>query len=258
MSKTNVKVFALPTEKASIGGLIKYKGAKNVFFGIADEKDVLILLINGNKVGTPHHLYATTSETPKAGDYGYSISTNTVELISELQSKVLRIDNWKKVVVTDDKDLKYNDLGSSILNHKRYGLNWENHVKSLPQISPEFQQAWVREANKGTPILEALMEFTDLGKDACKFDDNHLDSKIENLEHNCLIFGGKCSCLKKIPKLNPQGYVTILPVKEKMYTKEQVRIKCMSAMVEMCEWKNEGYTTNSLNNLIDKWLRENL
>ena len=233
MSKINIQVHALPTEKAE-DSIVLSNGKYWNFKGYFTQE----YLKSQNKKS--FHLYATTDETPQIGDWflvelfkitGESdglhleqcLSIDDVWINNTSVDKTRHIDNCKKVVATDDKDLKYNDLGSSILNHKRYGLNWENHVKSLPQISPEFKQAWVREANKGTPILEALMEFTDLGKDACKFDDNHLDCKIENLEHNCLIFGGKCSCLKKIPKLNPQGYVTILPVKEKMYPLDALR-----------------------------------
>lgn len=242
MSKVEIKVYALPTNKASHIKFIP-KGEYEEINGklVKTTIDKYLYVEEATEFGYPStFLYVTTSETPQIGDWflvelfkitGESdglhleqcLSIDDVWINNTSVDKTRHIDNCKKVVATDDKDLKYNDLGSSILNHKRYGLNWENHVKSLPQISPEFKQAWVREANKGTPILEALMEFTDLGKDACKFDDNHLDSKIENLEHNCLIFGGKCSCLKKIPKLNPQGYVTILPVKEKMYPIDALR-----------------------------------
>lgn len=166
-------------------------------------------------------LYSTNAETATKEEIDNNvcifISSNNmiICLAGKGIGRIRTIGNYYKILSTDDKDLHYKGPFNEALQRKTYA--------DIPPISPEFQQAWVREANKGTPILEALMEFTDLGKDACKFDDNHLDSKIENLEHNCLIFGGKCSCLKKIPKLNPQGYVTILPLKEKMYPIDALR-----------------------------------
>ena len=192
------------------------------------EKNVKI-----TKIG--EFLYVTSDETIKEGDWyivelfkitgendglhlEQCLSIDDVWVNNTSVDKTRHINNCRKVVATDNNDLYIKPEKPNLSSYMSFSLG----IK-VPQLSPEFKQAWVREANKGTPILEALMEFTDLGKDACKFDDNHLDSKIENLEHNCLIFGGKCSCLKKIPKLNPQGYVTILPVKEKMYPIDALR-----------------------------------
>ena len=221
MSKTAIKIFALPEEKAQVQQGQIYKNGDD--YGISsytsDRWNDFI----------PICIYITTSETPKIEDWFIDTRDSYNELFeclgvtnnfifSNHKEQINHpIEYCRKVIAADDKDLLIKiPCPDGIEGCEVY------HAKLLPQISPEFKQAWVREANKGTPILEALMEFTDLGKDACKFDDNHLDSKIENLEHNCLIFGGKCSCLKKIPKLNPQGYVTILPVKEKMHTQTEV------------------------------------
>lgn len=211
--KQEVKIYALRTNKASHIKFIP-KGEYEEINGklVKTTIDKYLYVEEATEFGYPStFLYVTTSETPKDGDY-------CIEEISGLFGPYEEgdiVQNPRKVVATDDLELHYKGVFNEHLQRKTFG--------DVPQLSPEFQKAWVREMNKGTPILEALMEFTDLGKDACKFDDNHLDSKIENLEHSCLIFGGKCSCLKKIPKLNPQGYVTILPVKEKMYPLDALR-----------------------------------
>ena len=232
--KQEIKVYALPTNKASHIKFIP-KGEYEEINGklVKTTIDKYLYVEEATEFGYPStFLYVTTSETPKEGDWfiveisednwktsNFVLekvkSINEVWVNNESYETTRHINNCRKVVATDNSELHYKGVFNEKLQRRTFG--------DVPQISPEFKQAWVREANKGTPILEALMEFTDLGKDACKFDDNHLDSKIENLEHSCLIFGGKCSCLKKIPKLNPQGYVTILPVKEKMYPLDALR-----------------------------------
>ncbi len=225
MSKIDVKVYALPTNKASHIKFIP-KGEYEEINGklVKTTIDKYLYVEEATEFGYPStFLYVTTSETPQIGDWflvelfkitGESdglhleqcLSIDDVWINNTSVDKTRHIDNCKKVVATDDKDLKYNDLGSSILNHKRYGLNWENHVKSLPQISPEFQQAWVREMNNGTPIIEALMEMDLVLTDEL---DKEADFELYLNEY--------------VPKLNPQGYVTILPVKEKMYPLDALR-----------------------------------
>lgn len=51
-------------------------------------------------------------------------------------------------------------------------------------------------------------------------------------------------------ELNPQGYVTILPVKEKMYTRDEV--------IDLCwqQWCLHGNAEYRLN--FDKWIKQNL
>lgn len=255
MSKQEIRIYALPTNKASkdcIGIHIDTKKVRIMEKSLDGNKVFEVGFSASSSQYQPHHLYTTIDESPKEGDWfiveisednwktsNFVLekvkSINEVWVNNDLNETTRHIDNCKKVVATDDKDLKYNDLGSSILNHKRFGLNWENHVKSLPQISPEFQQAWVREANKSTPIVEAMIEMDIIYTLNERFTLDNLDeaefvnqTEVEN-EHGTVF---PASYLSKVelefapksyqPKLNPQGYVTILPVKEKMHTQTEV------------------------------------
>lgn len=196
MSKTNIKVYALPTEKAIDGGILQSthqpKEWRNYNPPLHGNKIKQVGFENSTKEWQPYHLYATTSETPKVGDWILCAGADGDGPITILKytGKELGI---AKVVATTDKDLlaKYGNDGEI------YGKMKEG----LPQLSPEFQQAWVREANNGTPIVDAMMEMED-----------YLTEELAL----------KGSFTNYRPKFNPQGFVTILPVKEKMYTREEI------------------------------------
>ena len=226
MSKIEIKVHALPTEKA------------------------LIHLINGTYVwnelhstaygcSIPHHLYATTSETPKEGDwfikdnilYQAVRRPDGVEFVGYYTTDFQYIDkDCRKVVATDDKDLYFQPQEMK---------TWSDN--SPEQISPEFQQAWVREANKGTPIVDAMVEMAEerhmMGVD---IDDN---SKIN---YDIITY----------PKLNPQGYVTILPVKEKMYTAQELKTYCAAAFIR--KDVKGGLAFDYTDGAFDSWAKQNL
>lgn len=203
--KQEIKVYALPTEKASR----LHKSENKLFITSTEETGSSDLYKS-----TPCHLYATTDETLKEGDWAIRLFDLTLFQVNS-QSDHNHYD-CKKVVATTNKDLK---------------------VNNLPQISPEFQQAWVREANKDTPIVDAMMEmeYTGGNDGVCGYVDNTV---------KCLCGGdgiNKCYAKSAIqPKLNPQGYVTILPVKEKMYTREEVIDILVSAFLFSGSNNNQG------------------
>lgn len=282
MSKQEIRIVAIPTKKATTIELDTLSNTWGIFMGYFDEYDKKGYQTedapNGHKQF--HHLYGTTDETPKADEYGYSISTNTVELISELQSRVLRAENWRKVVATDDKSLLKNDCDCGATTYE----GCSQCLTGIGKISSEFQQAWVREMNIGTPIVEALMEMeefysfgiddiltvnknvygfskgskitvTEVKGDIIYFKEDNVHKKgfhVSHLEHSTSLQ----------PKLNPQGYVTILPVKEKMYTREKVVTLLRKLAVDI----DESYRPNTRdnNNGFDMvfneepWIKQNL
>ena len=101
-----------------------------------------------------------------------------------------------KIVATTNKELLIDYSGYEYGTGREYKAN-----VYLPQISPEFQQAWVKAMNNNVPIVDALMEM----EEEILYTDDGLDYKGD-LQ----------------PKLNEQGYVTILPITEKMYNIKEV------------------------------------
>lgn len=195
--KQEIKVYALPTEKAS-----RLHKVNNKF--VLWHCDI----IPTNEDCINHHLYATTSETPKKGDY--CIEEISCGLFGPYEEGDIVL-NPRKVVATDDTDL----LEIIVISDGKKSIT----KTMIKLISPEFQQAWVREANKDTPIVDAMteMEYTGGNDGVCGYVDNTV---------KCLCGGdgiNKCYAKSAIqPKLNPQGYVTILPVKEKIFTRQEV------------------------------------
>jgi hypothetical protein len=239
MSKQEIKVYALPTNKATKGTILENIGVDKTFIISTELEANAFNCVKPTSLWQAIHLYATTDETPKADEYGYSISTNTVELISELQSRVLRAENWRKVVATDDKSLLKNDCDCGATTYE----GCSQCLTGIGKLSPEFQAAWVREMNIGTPIVEALMEMeefysfgiddiltvnknvygfskgskitvTEVKGDIIYFKEDNVHKKgfhVSHLEHSTSLQ----------PKLNPQGYVTIFPVGNKKLTPEE-------------------------------------
>lgn len=212
MSKIDIKVHCLPTEKASGSILIpnsqhrmEWKLATDIFWRVSDRY----------KQG---HLYATTSEAPKEGDI-IIVNNELNKVLSctdgyELKSLISGV-HWLihkfhtglkgKVVATTDPDLWYNidTYTNDVIDDYPDTL--------VAKIFPEFQAAWIKEANKGTPIVDAMMEIE------YKCDNDHV-----------MAWRAICTyphCNKEnysVSKLNSQGFVTILPIKEKMYSKDDL------------------------------------
>lgn len=210
MSKIQIRIYALPTQKATNSICCQHMRNGHNEWWISDcevqrEEPIDGLTINQADCIIPYHLYITTSEIPKQGDWFLTDERNHVRENNGVPIwSLLKCDNitngwlesnsrrgegfnpnWsRKVVATDDKDLYFQPYEMK---------TWSDN--SPDQISPEFQQAWVREANKGTPIVDAMME-------------------MENSYEEWTPDGIKEFFVQQ-PKLNDKGFVTILPIKEK-------------------------------------------
>lgn len=228
MSKIEIKIHALSTETAS--KLYQFDGK----FNVSLHGD--ITLGDGDKI--PHHLYITTSETPKEEGI-YIIVNDQLRKTMILHGSLgyFTIDSGhlpihkgcRKVVATDDKDLQINvsKIHSGLLNKEVIVYN------TLSPISPEFQQAWVKAANEGKLIVDAQMEMEEI-------DEGEEDWLGDN-ENGEPFWNSK---IVTKPKLNSQGYVTILPVKEKTYTQQELNSKIAGALMSGLQY---GYAmeTNS-------------
>jgi hypothetical protein len=219
--KQEIKIYALPTQKATIGTIMKC--IKKMY--IDDSTKVGTFTINknwkvaedgGNRYWQPHHLYAIVNEIIKKGDW-FITELGGVEYLDQCAGVSGRIvlsknttnhpsiNECRKVVATDNKSLDFEEATKDYEVGSTGFINFQQK-DVLPQISPDFQQAWVREINNGTPIVDAMMDFED---------DFETIEEIMEGEYENVVYKGQ-------PKLNPQGYVTILPVKEKMYSKTEM------------------------------------
>ena len=243
--KQNIRVHALPTQKAS-GSIIRKQGNGH-FNWEYHEGQYFPQEYLQQIYAKSFHLYATTDETPKEGDWYLDLDGNL--FLSWRKGSLGK--GCRKVVATSDKDLKIGQLTDGKFDEHHRGLYY------LPQISPEFQQAWVKNMNAGIPIVDAVMEMNEIQPNLC---DCYYTKFCKSTQ---LAEGVTCKDqdIPRIytPKVNSQGYVTILPVKEKMYTSEEVEILCRKAML-MYKGNNEGYPglIKSSKKKEDKWIEDNL
>ena len=274
MSKIDVRVHALPTNKASHIKFIP-KGEYEEIGGklVKTTIDKYLYVEKATEFGYPStFLYVTTSETPKEGDWcvGNDFGENVHKCVVESNCKAIKC---RKVVATDDKSLLKNDCDCGATTYE----GCSQCLTGIGKLSPEFQAAWVREMNIGTPIVEALMEMeefysfgiddiltvnknvygfskgskitvTEVKGDIIYFKEDNVHKKgfhVSHLEHSTSLQ----------PKLNPQGYVTILPVKEKMYTKEEI-INIVKKFNHHTLKLQEYHLGNSFD--VNDWVSENL
>ena len=124
----------------------------------------------------PQHLYITSNEEIKEGDWIYHLSRKEVFRIHHFDSsnnsktivtsdkdfldlpnifiKVL-VSDCKKIIATTDKSITINNYDSSD----------EDAVVNcyLPQIPQQFIEKWIEEYNKGNVITEVMVEYNKKG-----------------------------------------------------------------------------------------------
>lgn len=246
MSKTDIKIFVLPTEKAS--------NIRNDDGEWCNGNDKICQ----NTINYQyHHLYATTDETPKDGEY-YIYPHLINDGVWKCGKYGVPNSGARKVVATDNKDLWYD-----MTNYTDDGID-DYPDTLLSKISPEFQIAWVKNMNANTPIVDAMMEMDIVYTLNERFTLDNLDeaefvsqTEVEN-EYGTVfpasyLSGSEIRFAPKNyqPKLNSQGYVTILPVKEKMYSKDEVKKLLTSGMKYSSPF-------NDLTKDMINWIEQNL
>jgi len=128
--RTTNKVVMLPSKEASH---LYYNGNKLDFFSLSE-------LTKNNKTNIqPQHLYITSNEEIKVGDWFY-FNIDGIEDILQVESQfhLERVKNHKenkKIIAITDKSL------------------------GLPQIPESFIQAYIKSYNERKPITEVLVEY---------------------------------------------------------------------------------------------------
>lgn len=147
-----------------------------------------------------YHLYITSDEEIKEGDWcvcnfqpGIEIRKNIHGVIgSTIGGKEYLKNNCKKIIATTDTSL----------GQHQGTLEYSLGFNTLPQPSKQFIQKYIEEYNKGSKIEEVLVEYDEFytGEDN-EEEEPIFEYKLKTDSHNT---------------------ITIKPVKEKLYSQEEV------------------------------------
>lgn len=246
------QVVMLATEKAS--------SRFNIFKSNADGK--LFLSDGGTqwypKKGhaggfTSQELYILSDEEIKESCYAYSISTNTVEWLSEMQMRVLRRENWKKIIATTDPLLEMTSVGEEFGKIRH----------SLPKLPTDFIQAYIKAYNEGKQITSIIVEYEQryFARQHYKEEWQQCSDAIyHDREKEGVVLPGLLFKSEKHLKLRSDNSIVVHPVKERMFTEKELREYIADFVFEEAQWKgtgwySDGYTSKLLRD-IDAWLSE--
>lgn len=225
------KVVMLPTEKKS--SIFEWTGTTkkqldlthktNTYFPKTNFKHLYFLLEEEIKIGDWYIVTLVNMENVYTTVVEQAKSFQDVWINNESVISTRHKDNCKKIIASTDESL---DSGRIRLNQNsgQYEL-----TSILPRPSNEFLQTYCKANGK---IDEALVECT-----------NHEEQTGEI---------GHCDAeLEMYLKVAPDNTITIKPVKEKMYRREEV-IKLLE------NYREFGGINPVLRHYFDRWISENL
>jgi hypothetical protein len=185
--KPKPQVHLVPTDKPSI---LRLDGPDKVL-------QLLAHPIGVEEFGKPQHLYITSDEEIKEGDWFYDFLYKVRQHTKEFKPASYS----RKIVATTNKDLW------------KWGLNMMVEKEPYPIPEP-FIKLYVERYNAGNPITEVELETEDI-----KASDVYTHSPEQSwLE----ITPDKDSVLSSQLKLDSQGAVIVHEVKPVTYTREQM------------------------------------
>lgn len=203
--KRKCQVYALPTEKAS--SLIKHLYKENHFEYVPNQKSV----IGQTQYFSCHHLYFTTDEKIKEGDWALN-TYNNQSIFKVLKVTEHGYDGQKP----NDEHCIYG-LGKTLVkivattNSELWGNHVPGHITAdftgIAHIPEDFVQAFVRENGN---IQEVYLEYEDNSADIYSHADPYYTW----------------------PKLRSNGTVRISPVVKQTYTLESVKEIAFKAYCE--------------------------
>jgi hypothetical protein len=176
------------------------------------------------------HLYITTDEKPKEGEWAYDIIGNDVYQWKksdwDLERDAYEVrENSRKIIATTDPKLTPNGT-------TEFGA--EQDILMMPQIP----QSFIEEYCKAGGIDEVLVEVEDIcltcGKEFNHNTQAHTNCEVQNY------------CFKSISslKLNPDNTIIIHPVEENKFEKQKTyilrRLEHCNKRLKQCEEKYNG------------------
>ena len=178
---------------------------------------------------TNQHLYITSNEEIKEGDYYLKPNDNSVWIRSK-NSNIITIGS-KKIIATTDESLTIN----------MYDINGAREVDfdiTLPQPSQQFIEKYIEEYNKGNIIAEVLVEVEEIKHYSGSVDSLDVDDDYDYIEYKL--------------KLDSQNQITIRKVKDS-WNREEVIDLCRSAYLY-----GEQGALKLHNGVFKEWIEENL
>lgn len=194
---------------------------------------------------------------------------------NQLRTSQFKADNlayWMNLYITDDSEIKggdwcYDEYNKCIFQNNSKGtpgaskkiiattdtsltysfnqMNKEMKSYRLPQIPKQFIEYYISEYNKGNKIEKVLVEFVPCSTTIKTYSEQIVDDTLK----------------AHVLKLSPANEISIKPVEEKMYTREEVAIKCLqmhndlNAYIRSCKY---GLNTREIAEWNDNWIKENL
>ena len=245
------KVVILPTNnEANMGDFIIYQYNQDCYIDGKNLKDNLVCGIkkcDGNIDTTNQHLYITSDEKPKDGDWCYhpELSQEYTIINNGIQTKGLHptkgVFQWRdttnkwykkarKIIATTDTSV---NNGEILTNHIiKEGPN-AGLIVQLPQPSTQFIEQWIEEYNKGNVITDVKVGYEEFMTD---------------------VIIGKTKIELKV---NPDNTIDIKLPQPTLYTEEEV-IEILHKYVN--KQIKEALSDTPIENIqtIDKWIEENL
>ena len=217
----------LPTEKISNIGIC-IKPMSDVEVG--DIKYFVSNMLMSLGYWQPQHLYITSEDEIKEGEYGYDPIINKVFKIKSLIGLPNKV---YKIIATTDKSLKYT-------NHR---ISPVPNFCNLPQPSKGFIEKYCKVGG----IDEVMVEY-EYAEVSAKFKNAQIKgdwSKYlpENAEFNL--------------KINSHNEITIHPIKERMYSRKEL-LDFVSPLIGKLESEFGDPTKEGIEIAKEKWIKGNL
>lgn len=226
--KKEAQVHMLPTEDKSI--LYKRNDTNELHLGDFNYCE------SDDKLRTNQHLYITTDEEIKEGDWVYWTDpeglTSDINQVVSVDEEMIFISHpehsetealpheCRKIIATTNTELHYNKVVEKDMHM---------YKESLPHIPQHIIEAYIKK-----PFDEVLVEYE------TKEVPVNRDSRDEVI-YDWL----------DVPKLDSNNCIIIHPVKEKMYSRED--------MISFAKYVAKiGFGLNHTDSLFDRWIKENL
>lgn len=224
MKTIKAKVHRLPTEK---GLIYRYKPDGKLYYNtFFPDREVP----QGQNT-EPHHLYITTDEEIKEGDWFYNKGMRTVDKASYVESSPYIKNTGKKIIATTDSNL-LTEEGRYAKMDKYKSLAFKADRLPSNYTLPQIPQSFIEEYCKAGGIDEVLVELESI-------QEIHVDGVI-----------------KQGVKLNPDNTIIIHPVEERVYSREEVEGKLLQGFKAMLDYYLKNGTIGDFNGI--KWIEKNL
>lgn len=220
MYKKANMVMLPSNEKAHFGDIILTPDTKK-----------LLIFQHQNCTEIAQHLYITSDEEIKEGDWVYNSISNELEKWSYkgwIEAPDFEYLGYSKIITTTDKSLQ-------IMNLSQFGNNWKDIPYSQP--SKEFIEAYIKAYNKCKQITKVEVEYESMDISTMTSDTKkHPNLSIETL------------------KINPDNTINIKPTKDSWNREDIIKLK--NKLISLS--KEQQFKILDSVETFDKWIEENL